>query len=112
MMPWVLPLLFVMQTATLRDVLIDKRLGVELRLPADVLGRTISSYVSDGDQSEFVLAFMESGGGIPKSHIVRVDMLTGDWKHTEISDEISPANSFTRILRTSRYIYLDAHINP
>src|SRR5262245_7434702 len=114
MMGMMLPLLLMTQIPTLRDVLNDKRLGVELRLPSDVLDRSVSTYLSDGDQREFVLAFMEGadGPGLPKSHIVRWDMMTGQWQHAEISDEISPANSLGRMTRTSRYLYLDAHINP
>jgi hypothetical protein len=110
----VLVLLLMTQVPTLRDVLIDKRLGVDLRLPVDVLERRVSSYLSDGDQHEFVLAFMEAGDGrgFPKSNIVRWDMMTDQWQHAEISDEISPANSLGRMTRTSRYVYLDAHINP
>lgn len=101
--------------STLRDVIFEKRFGADPQLTPDVLSKRVDTYLIDGDATnEVVIAFSEPLIGTlpPKWHIVRWDLASGKWQHADISEATSPANAFTQIRRTQRYIYLDTHINP
>ena len=98
-------------TTTLRDIINEKHLGVDPQLPASVLNTRVESYLIDGDATnEVVIAFLEPSAR--KSHVVRLDLVTGKWAHADISEATAPSNSLIQIRRTQRHIYLDTHINP
>jgi hypothetical protein len=108
-----LALLLFQAPPLLRDVVTEKKIDAS-KLPADLFNRPVSSFLIDDRDGELVLAFIEAGDGRtpPKAHILRRDTSSNQWKSADISEAIGSAGSLTKLVRTPRYVYLDAHITP